>query len=89
MSLLGGISATDGQRGLIHAELFSAFVDIAGDIGPNTGTRDHTNDINHIDGKRFSIRYPVSELLSTAQHGHNVDTVPANVQAIALLRIRR
>jgi S-formylglutathione hydrolase FrmB len=38
----GGTCAVD--LAVMHPELFSAFVDIGGDIGPNAGTRDQTID---------------------------------------------
>jgi S-formylglutathione hydrolase FrmB len=37
---MGGTCAID--LAVMHPELFSAFVDIAGDLGPNAGTRDQT-----------------------------------------------
>jgi hypothetical protein len=37
----------------------------------------------------FQFVTPVPELLSLAQLRHTVATVPAKIQAIALLRIRR
>ncbi|MBV9516211.1 MAG: esterase family protein, partial [Mycobacteriaceae bacterium] len=37
---MGGTCAVDLT--VMHPDLFSAFVDIAGDLGPNTGTKDQT-----------------------------------------------
>lgn len=37
---MGGTCAVD--LAVMHPDLFSAFVDIAGDIGPNTGSREHS-----------------------------------------------
>jgi S-formylglutathione hydrolase FrmB len=37
---MGGTCAVD--LAVMHPEMFSAFVDIAGDIGPNTGSREHS-----------------------------------------------
>jgi S-formylglutathione hydrolase FrmB len=65
----GGTCAVD--LAVMHPELFSAFVDIGGDIGPNAGSRDQT--IERLFGGDANAYWWFDPATAIVRHGHYAD----------------